>query len=153
MDKFNYEANGYNRQEVNQFVKDVIVQTEGIIKKCEYQKEEMLKLEHEEESLKAELKHYAEMETTLKEAIMKAEETSVNIKKIAHDEANLIIKEAKGNASRIVNEALLKADKIASQAETLERNMKIFKRKLKAILDQEQAVVDEIEVLELNPKD
>ena len=27
MEKFSYEANGYNRQEVNQFVSDVIVQT------------------------------------------------------------------------------------------------------------------------------
>ena len=29
MEKFSYEANGYNRQEVNQFVSDVIAQTEG----------------------------------------------------------------------------------------------------------------------------
>ncbi len=33
MDKFNYEANGYNRAEVNKFVTDVIKETEGIIKK------------------------------------------------------------------------------------------------------------------------
>ena len=33
MDKFSYETNGYNREEVNQFVGDVIKQTEGIVKK------------------------------------------------------------------------------------------------------------------------
>ena len=47
------------------------------------------------------------------------------------------------------NEALLKAEKIENNRETLERNMKIFKRKLKLIIEQQMAVVEEIEVLEL----
>ena len=49
----------------------------------------------------------------------------------------------------IVNESLLKAEKIESRAETIENNMKIFKRKLKLIMEQQIAVVDEIEVLDL----
>ena len=44
MEKFSYEANGYNRQEVNQFVSDVIVKTEDIIKKCKAQGEMVDKL-------------------------------------------------------------------------------------------------------------
>ena len=43
MEKFSYEANGYNRREVNQFISDVISQTEGIIKKCKMQSDEVLK--------------------------------------------------------------------------------------------------------------
>ena len=38
MDKFNYEANGYNKAEVNKFVNDVIAETEGIIKKYQENK-------------------------------------------------------------------------------------------------------------------
>ena len=34
MEKFSYETNGYNRREVNNFVNEVITQTEGIVKKC-----------------------------------------------------------------------------------------------------------------------
>ena len=64
----------------------------------------------------------------------------------------MIITDAKHNASRIVNEALLKAEKIQTNADTLEQNMKIFKRKLKLIIEQQLAVVEEIEVLELDPK-
>ena len=41
MDKFNYEANGYNKAEVNKFVTDVIKETEGIIRKCKEQKKEI----------------------------------------------------------------------------------------------------------------
>lgn len=145
MEKFSYEANGYNRQEVNQFISDVIVQTESIIQKCRMQGAEV-------EKLKAELEHYRTMESTLKTAILKAEETGDNIKRMAREERDMIIQDAKNNASRIVNESLLKAEKIESNAETLEKNMKIFKRKLKVIMEQQMAVVEEIEVLELDPR-
>ena len=64
--------------------------------------------------------------------------------------ANMIITDAKHNASRIVNESLLKAEKIEVKAENIENNMKIFKRKLKLILEQQMAVVEEIEVLKLD---
>ena len=149
MEKFSYEANGYNRMQVNQFINDVIVQTEGIIKKCKIQGEEVTNLKNEVASLQAELKHYKDLEDTLKKAIMKAEETSDNIKRMARDESEMIVSDAKHNANRIVNEALLKAEKIENNAQILEKNMKIFKRKLKIIMEQQMAVVDEIEVLEL----
>ena len=145
MEKFSYEANGYNRNEVNQFVSDVIRETEGIITRVRKQNTEI-------EELKKELQHYREIESSLKDAIIKAEETGDNIKKMAREESNMIVTDAKHNASRIVNEALLKAERIELQADTLERNMRIFKKKLKAIMEQQMAVVEEIEILELEEK-
>ena len=145
MEKFSYEANGYNRSEVNQFVLDVIRETEGIITRVKKQNTEI-------EDLKKELMHYKEIEDTLKSAIMKAEETGDNIKRMAREESEMIVTDAKHNASRIVNEALLKAEKIEANADLVERNMRIFKRKLKAIVEQQMAIVDEIEVLELEEK-
>ena len=145
MEKFSYEANGYNRSEVNQFIGDVITQTEGIVTRCKQQHKEI-------EKLKAELEHYKMLEDTLKVAIIKAEETGDNIKRMAREESELIVTDAKHNASRIVNEALLKAEKIENNAEILEKIMKIFKRKLKLIMEQQMAVVEEIEVLELDPR-
>ena len=142
MEKFSYEANGYNRSEVNQFVGDVIRETEGIITRVKKQNAEI-------EDLKKELEHYRNLEDTLKSAIMKAEETGDNIKRMAREESEMIVTDAKHNASRIVNEALLKAEKIENNTELLERNMRIFKRKLKSIVEQQLAVVEEIEVLEL----
>lgn len=144
MEKFSYEANGYNRSEVNKFISDVIKETEGIIARVRSQNDEI-------DELRKELEHYKNLETTLKSAIMKAEETGDNIKRIAREESEIIVTDAKHNASRIVNEALLKAEKIENNAEILEKNMKIFKRKLKLIMEQQMAVVEEIEVLELEP--
>jgi len=145
LEKFSYETNGYNRDEVNKFINDVIVQTENIVSRCRKQRDEI-------ESLKKELEHYRNLEKSLNMAILKAEETGDNIKRMARNEAEMIIGDAKGNASRIVNESLLRAEKIENRADILERNLKIFKRKLRIIVEQQMAVVDEIEVLELDPK-
>ncbi len=142
MEKFSYETNGYNRSEVNSFINDVIRETEGIISKVRQQSTEI-------EELRKELEHYKKLESALNNAVMRADETGNDIKRLAREESDLIIREAKNNASRIVNEALLKAEKIENNRETLERNMKIFKRKLKLIIEQQMAVVDEIEVLEI----
>ena len=142
MEKFSYETNGYNRSEVNSFINDVIRETEGIISKVRQQSTEI-------EELRKELEHYKKLESALNNAVMRADETGNDIKRLAREESDLIIREAKNNASRIVNEALLKDEKIENNRETLERNMKIFKRKLKLIIEQQMAVVDEIEVLEI----
>ena len=145
MEKFSYEANGYNRNQVNQFVEEVITQTEGIIKRCKEQKNEI-------ENLRQELEHYKNIETSLKDAIIRAEEAGDNIKRMAREESEMIVTDAKHNASRIVNEALLKAEKIEVQSERMQNNIKIFKRKLKLIIEQQMEVVDEIEVLDLDEK-
>ena len=145
MDKFNYEANGYNRAEVNKFVTDVIKETEGIIKKCKDQKKEIA-------DLKEKLSHYEDLENTLKQSLINAEKTADNVKRLAREEADIIVSDAKHNASRIVGESLLKARKIENEADTLEKNVKIFKRKLKIIVEQQMAVVEEIETLDLEEK-
>ena len=146
VEKFNYEPNGYKRSEVNQFISDVITQTESIITRCRQQGEEI-------DRLKNEIEHYKRMEEALKNTEVRAEEVGDNIKDVARNEAKVIVEEAKNNASRIVNEALLRAERIENNADLLEKNIKIFKRKLKIIMEQQMAVVEEIDNLELNPGD
>ena len=143
MDKFNTEANGYNKLEVNKFVDDVIMHTEEIIKRVKSQNEEIIKL-------KEEIKKYQKVEETMKNSLYKAEEASSIIKKDAIAERNMIIDDAKRNASRIVNDALIRAERIELKADTLERNIKIFKKKLKLIVEQQLSVVEEIEELKID---
>jgi len=142
MNKFGYEANGYSRVEVNKFVDDVINNTESMIRKLKNQQAEI-------NNLKEELVKYKNMETTLKGSVYKAEEASNDIKKQAFDEGRMIVEEARRNASRIVNDALLRAEKIELKADTLERNVRIFKKKLKLVIEQQLAVVEEIELLDI----
>ena len=139
MDKFSFEANGYNRNEVNQFIQKVIYETEKLLKKIDIQQEEI-------KSLKQEINYYKGLINT----INKAEETNEDIKRISREESELIIYKAKNNASRIINEALLQAEKLENDKYILEKNIKILKGKLKVILEQQKVVLDEIEELNSN---
>ena len=51
MDHFSLENNGYNRSEVNDFLSDVIKQTESIIEKCKVQSNEIEQLRLELEAI------------------------------------------------------------------------------------------------------
>lgn len=138
MEKFSYEENGYNKQEVNQFIDDVIKETESVMIRLKSQKLQI-------EQLEKELKRYKTLEPNLKEAFQKTEDTCDNVKKIAYEESKMIIMEAKNDASRIINEALIRAEKVEHKREMLEKNIEIFKKKLKRIINQQLSVVEEIE--------
>lgn len=142
MDHFSLEENGYNRSEVNKFLENAIKETDGIIEKCRVQSDEI-------EKLKKELEIYKNREDSITELISKAEVECDNLRKSARDERENIIEDAKYNASIIVNEALLRAKKIEDSTELLESNMKIFKDKLRLLLEQQKDIVENIEVLEL----
>ncbi len=142
MDKFKIEQNGYSVSEVNKFVNDVISQTESMLEKMKAQKSEI-------DRLNRELEKYQNIEKNLQHALYKSEEQAQNIRKSAYEEKEAIINDARLNASRIVNDALLRAEKAEIKADTLERNTRIFKKKLRLIVEQQLSVVDEIEELKV----
>ncbi|MEG2283603.1 MAG: DivIVA domain-containing protein [Bacilli bacterium] len=156
MEKFNRELNGYNKEEVNRFLSETITQLEAMLSKATEQ-DKTIKLnqitignyEKEIASLTDKINHFQTMEDTIKRTILVAEETSNNIRTNSIKEANLIVEEARNNANRIVNDSLVRAEKIELQSDNLERNMRIFKKKLKSIIEQQMVVVDEIEEIEL----
>ena len=138
MDKFHYEANGYNRSEVNAFIERVIRETEGIINKCQEQKDEI-------KDLKDKLESYKILEDSINKSIVNAEKTSDNIKRLAREEANVIVSDAKNNASRIVNEALIKAEKLETDGENLRKRIVVFKRRFKSVIETELETIDSID--------
>ena len=149
MEKFNYEPNGYNRKEVNKFISDVIDQTSGIVEKYKIQKETIINQQKEIEDLKVKLEHYKRHEQTIKDSIIRAENNAQEIKLLAKKESDIIINDAKNSASRIVNEALIKADEIDSRTMVAAKNLKLLKQKLKIIVEQQKTIVDEIDEIEI----
>ena len=137
MRKFNNSFNGYNKREVNQFVATVAKEYEEMLNKLKIQDEELA-------TLKKSLEKYQNIETTLNKTILMAEDTSNQMKKLAREEYKSVIDDAKRNASRIVNDALIKAEKMEQDAEALRRQVINFKRKFKQTIENELDVIDEI---------
>lgn len=142
MEKFSTNFRGYKKDEVNHFVNDVVKQVETIISNLKEKDTEI-------DSLKKELEHYKNMEATFNRAILVAEDASNQIKRIARDEGAGIIEEAKKNASRIVNEALIRADKTQMETESLRRNIIVCKRRLRAIIENQLDLVDDMDHLDI----
>jgi len=140
MRKFNNSFPGYNKNEVNSFVSNVTTEYESMLNNLKQRDKEI-------ESLKKELQHYKNIESTLNRAILIAEESSQNIKKTAFDETKVMIEDAKRNASRIINNALIKAEKVEMEAENLKRQVERYKKRYKNILEEQ---LDEIEKFELD---
>lgn len=139
MRKFGNSFPGYNKNEVNSFVKNVTTEYESMLNRLKTADKEI-------ESLRKELEHYKNIEGTLNRAILIAEESSQNIKKTAFDEAKLIIEDSKKNASRIINNALMKAEKVEDEANRLRRQFAQYKRKYRNILEEQLDEVDKLEI-------
>lgn len=137
MKKFGTSFNGYNKYEVNRFVRDVTKEYESMLNNLKARDQEI-------ESLKQKLIQYQNMETTLNRALLVAEDASSQIKKLARDESKGIIDDARRNASRIVNEALMRATKLEQDAENLKRRIVVFKRKFRQAMEAEIENIDEM---------
>ena len=135
----NVQSGGYDRKEVNDFVDYVIKKTEENILTIRRQQEEI-------EYLKAENEKLSKLENSYMYIQNEIENRANEIKANAKYEAELIIREAKDNASNIVNNALLKSEKILSDKERLNNTLKIYKRKVRAALLEQLEIIDDIEV-------
>ncbi len=152
MEKFKRTMRGYDPEEVNNFLDQVIKQVEDMVNEIKERDAKILELEHlasENVHLKEKLEQYERMEETLNKAIIMAQKTSDQMRNSAQQESEIIVDEARKNASRIVNEALLRAEKTELEASMLKRNVKIFKRRLKDIIESQLEIVDDIENVEL----
>lgn len=142
MEKFSTSFTGYKKEEVNAFVADVIKQVESMIG-------DMKAKDVEIEQLKQSLEKYKNMEQTFNKALLMAEDTSNQIRRLARDESATIIADARKNASRIVNEALIQAERTQAESAQLKRNIITFKRRLRTILESQLDLVDDIEHLDI----
>ena len=142
MEKFSTSIRGYKKEEVNKFVDDCINKVENMLN-------ELKQKDLEIENLKHDLVQYKNMEATFNKAILVAEDASNQIKRIARDESDRLIEDAKKNASIIVNNALIEAEKTQRETETLRRNIITFKRRLKSILENQLDMIDDIDHINL----
>ena len=148
MDKFNRTLHGYDPDEVNAFLDQVINRVEKMVSDMKAKDQKIKELEEKTlkiNSLSEKLVQYQNMEATLNKALIMAQKTSDQIKSAAYHESELILDDAKKNANRIINEALLKAEKTEDEAIMLKRNINIFKRRLRNIIEEQLEMVNEIE--------
>ncbi|WP_033829290.1 DivIVA domain-containing protein [Bacillus andreraoultii] len=126
--EFSKTFRGFDEDEVNEFLDQVIKDYEMIIR-------EKKELENQLKETQEKLTHFSNIEETLNKSIVVAQEAAEEVKSTAQKEAKLIIREAEKNADRIVNEALSKARKIAIEIEDLKKQSKVFRNRFKLLVE------------------
>ncbi|RCW70785.1 DivIVA domain-containing protein [Saliterribacillus persicus] len=149
--EFTRAFRGYDEDEVNEFLDQVIKDYEAVIR-------EKKDLHEKVEQLNERLGHFSNIETTLNKSILVAQETAEEVKGNASKESKLIIKEAEKNADRIINEALHKSRTIALEVEELKKQAKVFRTRLKMLVEAQLDLVenndwDDMFDVDLNPEE
>ncbi|APH05332.1 DivIVA domain-containing protein [Bacillus weihaiensis] len=126
--EFNKGFRGYDEDEVNEFLDQVIKDYEMIIR-------EKKELEARVTEMTEKLSHFTNIEETLNKSIIIAQEAGEDVKRNAQKESKLIIKEAEKNADRIINEALSKSRKIAMEIEELKKQSKVFRTRFQMLIE------------------
>ena len=128
MIKFRTNIYGFNKSDVIKFVNEVADEYESIYNKL---KNATIQIE----SLNKELERYKDLEKTLNDTLLLAQETSANAQKAAYAQSKLIVEDAKNNASKIVNNSLIKAQNIEREAEELQRKVISYKKRFIALVE------------------
>lgn len=140
-EKFKTAFNGYNKEDVNSFIRSVTKEYESML-------ERLKKSDAENEDLKKKLVEYQNLENTLRRSLLIAEESNKELRRVAKNESIQIVEEARRNASRIVNDALIKAERIEANADALKRRAIMYKRKIKQLLDEQNQMLDKFDDIE-----
>lgn len=140
-EKFKTAFNGYNKEDVNSFIRSVTKEYESML-------ERLKKSDAENEELKKKLVEYQNLENTLRRSLLIAEESNKELRRVAKNESIQMVEEARRNASRIVNDALIKAERIEANADALKRRAIMYKRKIKQLLDEQNQMLDKFDDIE-----
>lgn len=91
------------------------------------------------------IQHYKNIEESLQNALLVAQQTGEEIKKNSYDKADNIIKEAELKAQNIIKEANEDATKARLEYEEVKKNLFVFKAKLEAMLSSQLELIKQIE--------
>jgi len=150
MEKFSMKVHGYDPKEVNAFLDDVIAQFDKMISELKNNREKISTIEKDKEILTEQINRYRALELTMNKTISAAQDSGEQIRRIAKQESDMIITDARNNANRIVGDALLRAEKAEYEAMKLQRNVSLFKKKLRNVIEAQLEMVEDIEKVDFN---
>ncbi len=131
---FNRGFRGYDEDQVNEFLDQVIKDYEIAIREKNELKERITLLDEK-------LGHFINIEETLNKSIVFAQETAEELKGNAIKEAKLIVKESEKNADRIINEALSKSHQVTIEIDELKKQAKVFRTRFRMLVEAQLEII------------
>ena len=143
MRKFSRSFYGYNVDEVNRFLDDIIRRVDSIIREEQEIKRQIISKDNRIKELETENSYVRnEMNSSIEQAEY--------IKRLAKNERDAIIEDARKNANRIISDALIRAEKTEYEAQMLRKNVNLFKSRVRTMLNQQLDIIDDLDKMDLN---
>lgn len=118
---------GYDEEEVDEFLDQVVREYEKIFKENAELREALAAKE-------SNIDKYRDLEETLQKTLVIAQQTAEDIKQGAAREAELIVREARLKAEQVVAAAEEKAKSLLREYEDVQKQTQVFKAKLRSML-------------------
>ena len=145
MKRFSVVNNGYDIDEVNRFIDIVIGRLEKLNAENAFYQDKIEKLNNELQNA-----NVSNIDTSkLEKVILAVQETSDKMKEVAKEEARVIIEEARNNANSIVHEALINTEKTEQERMLLEKNIKVYKERIRSLTQAQLELVDDLDKIEI----
>lgn len=149
MKRFSVVENGYDVDEVNRFIDIVIGRLEKLNAENASYVEKIDNLNEKIQNIKLNNSSNNIDTSKLEKAILAVQETSDKMKEVAREEARVIVEEAKNNANSIVHEALIKAEKTEQERMLLEKNIKVYKERIRSLTEAQLNIVNDLDKMEI----
>lgn len=120
-------VNGYSVEEVDDFLDELTIDYEKIYKQVGEATKKASDMEEE-------LKKYKNIENTLQSTLVMAQTTADEIKELAKQQADQIVKEAQGTAKQEVIEIEQSIVTKRKELEDLEKQIDVYKAKMESLL-------------------
>lgn len=110
---------------------------------------EVKRLQQENLNLKNQINYYKQIEATLNNSMSMIKSTGEQIRNNALKEREVIISDAKNNASRILNDALMRAEKVNFDCDKLKKDVVIYKNKVRSLIECQLEIIDDIDKVDI----
>ena len=135
--RFQKAVRGNNHDEVDDFLDQLSADYEKIYK-------ENIELKENIESSKRELEHYKSIEHTLQNTLIMAQSASEDIKKIAQQKAEQIIKDAESNVKDSVSELAKQEFELRIKMEDTKKQFDMYKARMEALLKSQLELLKDV---------
>ena len=129
--------NGYSVEEVDDFLDDLTV---------DYTKnyKETTELKAKVEELNKSLEHYKSIEATLQDTLVIAQKTAEDVKNVAKQQADQILKEAKESAQKQANDLDNEIIAKKKELEDVKKQFDLYKAKMESLLISQLELLKEV---------
>ena len=136
--EFKRGLRGYNPEEVDEFLDEVVENYEELYK-------DNSKLREKVTSLTEQIEHYSKIETTIQNTLVLAQNAADQAKSSAEKEAELVVKNANETAQRIVDKAHADVIQINDEYDRVKQEFIKFRAKFRNFINTQLETFDDLE--------